>query len=204
MTGLTFGLSSYAIAWGLVNFGFLLWLPLNLREAGMDAGASVAILARSALIAFPSSIAVAWLYHAWSSKKSLILFACLTALTLLCFALLTDVLVGNLLLMSSLLVALLVSSNGMIAMLSPYTAEVYPLHIRATGSGWSAGCSKGAGVATLAAAMSGFTAGIAATALLAAAPAMLAALIVARKGLETRGMALERIRQSIAEKPARI
>jgi len=193
LTGLTIGLSAYATAWGLVNFGFFLWLPLNLREAGMDANASVSILAKSALIAFPSSVFVAWLYHTWSSKKSLILFAALTALALLCFALMTDVLMDRLFLMSVLLVALLVSSNGMIAMLSPYTAEVYPLHIRATGSGWSAGCSKGAGVAALAATLSGFTAGITATALLAAAPAILAAFIVARKGLETKGVALERI-----------
>jgi len=193
LTGLTFGLSTYAIAWGLVNFGFFLWLPLNLREAGMDAAASVAILAKSALIAFPSTLIVAWLYHSWSSRKSLILFAALTALSLLGFVFLADLIVGNPLLMSSLLVALLISSNGMISTLSPYTAEVYPLHIRATGSGWSAGCSKGAGVATLAATLSGFSAGITATALLAAAPALLAAFIVATKGLETRGMSLEKI-----------
>ncbi|MES2564484.1 MAG: MFS transporter, partial [Pseudomonadota bacterium] len=36
------------IAWGLVNFGFLLWLPSNLRAMGMTGGAADALLAKSA------------------------------------------------------------------------------------------------------------------------------------------------------------
>ena len=73
--GLTWGLGLYGFAWGLVNFGFLLWLPTNLREMGMSLHASDAILAKSAIIAFPSTILVAWLYHTWSTKGTMILFA---------------------------------------------------------------------------------------------------------------------------------
>ena len=198
-TGLTFGLSFYAIAWGLLNFGFLLWLPLNLREAGMNVATSGSILARSALIAFPSTLIVAWLYHSWSTRKSLMLFAVLTTISLLSFAFSFSLLEDNLFLVSAILVAILISSSGMIAMLSPYTAEVYPLHIRSTGSGWSAGCSKGAGVITLAATLAGASAGITASALLAAAPALLAAFVVMRKGVETRGLSLERISRAETE-----
>ena len=200
-TGLTLGVGLYGIAWGLVNFGFLLWLPLNLRGMGMATQASDAILAKSAIIAFPATLVGAWLYHSWSTKKTLILFAMLTVLTLLGFAVIGVELVNEPTLMAVLLVALLVSSSCVIAMLSPYTAEVFPVHIRSTASGWSAGCSKGAGVATLGLAVAGLTPGIAAAAIYAAVPTFLAAAAIAWKGIETRGMGLEKIQDiSIVKK----
>ena len=192
-TGITLGVGLYGLAWGLVNFGFLLWLPLNLREMGMGVGASNAILAKSAVIAFPSVILVAWLYHAWSSKHTMVLFAFLTAIALLGFAMVGAQLVNHPLLLRVLVVALLLSSSGTIAMLLPYTAELYPVHIRATGSGWSAGCSKVAGVATLSSAVAGLTPGIAVAATMAAAPILLAGVVVLCVGLETRGLGLEAI-----------
>ncbi len=52
------------MAWGLVNFGFLLWLPSNLGSRGMDAGAASALLARSAfMLALPGIVMVTRLYH---------------------------------------------------------------------------------------------------------------------------------------------
>lgn len=199
-TGLTMGVGMYGLAWGLVNFGFLLWLPLNLREIGMGIGASDAILAKSAIIAFPATLAGAWLYYSWSTKKTLVLFAMLTVVTLCGFAVVGDNLINQPVLMPVLLVALLASSSGVIAMLSPYTAEVFPVHIRATASGWSAGCSKGAGVTTLgAAALIGLTPGMAAAAALAAVPTLLAGFAVAWKGIETRGLGLETIQTLSAQ-----
>ncbi len=198
--GLTLGLGLYGMAWGLVNFGFLLWLPLNLREIGMSVASSDAILAQSAIIAFPATLVGAWLYHSWSTKNTLILFALLTVFTLCGFAAVGDELIHQPLLMSLLLIALLASSSGVIAMLSPYTAEVFPVHIRATASGWSAGCSKGAGVATLgAAAVVGLTPGMSAAALLAAVPTLLACAAIAWQGVETRGKGLESIHGVPAE-----
>ena len=41
---LTTGLVLCGLAWGLVNFGFLLWLPSNLRGLGMVGGAGEALL----------------------------------------------------------------------------------------------------------------------------------------------------------------
>lgn len=201
-TGLTLSLGLFGLAWGLVNFGFLLWLPLNLREIGMGAGASDAVLARSAIIAFPATLFAAWLYHRWSSKNTMVLFAMLTALTLAGFAVVGDGLVQHPLLMKTLLVSLLVSSSAVVAMLSPYTAEVFPVHIRATGSGWSAGCSKGAGVITLGAAASvGLAPGMTAAAIMAAVPTVIACIAVAWKGVETCGLGLEAI-QDVARENA--
>ena len=197
---LSMGLGLYGFAWGMVNFGFLLWLPLNLREMGMSLHASDAILAKSAIIAFPATLFGAWLYHSWSAKKTLVLFAMLTVGTLIGFAVIGTELANNSLIMSMLLVALLASSSCVIAMLSPYTAGIFPVHIRSTASGWSAGCSKGAGVATLGAATIGLTPGIATAALVAAVPTLIAAIAIAWKGIETRGISLEVIQDNVYRK----
>jgi putative MFS transporter len=195
--GLTVSLGLFGLAWGLVNFGFLLWLPTNLREVGLSVGASDALLARSAILAFPAIVVGAWLYHVWSSKYTMVLFGMLTAATLLGFAFLGDEVVRHPLVLNSLLVLLLVSSSGVIAMLSPYTAEVYPVHIRATGSGWSAGCSKGAGALALgASAFVGFAPGITVAAVAAAVPTVIACAAIAAKGVETRGLGLEVIQEA--------
>lgn len=41
---------------------------------------------------------------------------------------------------------LLVSSSGVLAMLLPYAAEIYPVHLRGTGSGVVAASSKFGGI----------------------------------------------------------
>lgn len=43
------------------------------------------VLARSALIAFPVTLLVAWMYHRWSSKWTLVAFTGLTAAALIGF-----------------------------------------------------------------------------------------------------------------------
>lgn len=195
---LTYALGLYGLAWGLVNFGFLLWLPLHLREAGLGVGASDALLAQSALIAFPSTVLAAWAYHRWSARGSMVVCAAITALTLAGLAFLgADIMKQSTTTLVILIVVLLAASSSVIAMLSPYTAEVFPVELRATGTGWSAGCSKAAGVATLSAAVVGFTPGVATGALIAAAPMLGAALLIALAGVETRGASLEMIQKKV-------
>lgn len=194
---LTAGLSVYALAWGLVNFGFLLWLPSNLRSMAMGAAASDMLLAKSAFIAFPATVLVAWLYHRWSSKATMVLFALLTAASLAGFAIVGADLGRQPVLLSILVVTLLVSSSGTIALLSPYTAEVYPSYIRSTGAGWSAACGKGAGVGAISLAVIGLVPGIVGAAFMAAIPTMAAALIIGCKGIETRGRSLEEIQLDV-------
>ncbi|HEY9541808.1 MAG TPA: MFS transporter, partial [Luteimonas sp.] len=64
---ITWGLVVCGVAWGLVNFGFVLWLPVNLVQFGVDAEGVNRVLAQSALLALPGIALVVWMYHRWSS-----------------------------------------------------------------------------------------------------------------------------------------
>jgi putative MFS transporter len=190
---ITWGLVVCGIAWGLVNFGFLLWLPTNLGSLGMDATAASALLARSALLALPGIGIVIWLYHSWSSIKALVLFIALTAATLLVFfglGLSQSRSTGAMVLTTALL---LVSSSGVIAMLIPYAAEIYPVHLRGTGSGVIAASSKFGGILGAGLGVLGVFGQFTLSALLIAVPMAVAALMLLRSGIETRGRGLEDI-----------
>ena len=47
---ITWGLVTCGVAWGLANFGFLLWLPTNLGRMGMDTRAVNALLTPSSKV----------------------------------------------------------------------------------------------------------------------------------------------------------
>jgi putative MFS transporter len=190
---ITWGLIVCGVAWGLVNFGFLLWLPTNLGSMGMDATAASALLARSALLALPGIAIVIWLYHRWSSIKALVLFIALTTATLLVFFGLGLAQVQSTLAMVLTTALLLVSSSGVIAMLIPYAAEIYPVHLRGTGSGVIAASSKFGGILGAGFGVLGVFGHFAASALLIAVPMAVAALMLIRSGIETRGRGLEDI-----------
>ena len=49
--GLTVALVIYALAWGLVNFGFIVWLPIMLSARGLAAAQVTSVLASAALFA---------------------------------------------------------------------------------------------------------------------------------------------------------
>jgi putative MFS transporter len=78
----------------------------------------------------------------------------------------------------------------MIAVLLPYTAENYPLHVRGRATGVVAGSSKFGGVAVQAAAMLGAIPTLGGAALALLGPMAVAALLVARTGRETHGRSL--------------
>src|SRR3546814_15610557 len=65
-------LSLTALCWGFVNFGLLLWLPVELVARGYSMEVSSRLLAASALIALHTVFLVAWIYSAWSTKKSVL------------------------------------------------------------------------------------------------------------------------------------
>jgi putative MFS transporter len=195
---ITWGLVVCGVAWGLVNFGFLLWLPTNLRAMGMADGAATTLLAQSALLAIPGIAIVIWLYHRWSSIKALILFAALTTVSLLVFCGFGIAGVRAPLAFIVATVTLLDSASGVIAMLIPYAAEIYPVHLRATGSGVVAASSKFGGILGAVGGVLGVFNDIAWSALLIAAPMALSALLLARSGVETRGRRLEDIERDVS------
>jgi MFS transporter, putative metabolite:H+ symporter len=191
---LTVGL--YGLGWGLVNWGFLTFLPTILEDQGIESSAASALLFWSALIAVPGTVLVAYLYGLWSSKKSMVLYAALTSLTLVGFAAVGPTAASdNQVVLGGLVILLLVSSGGVISMLSPYTAEVYPTELRGTGSGLAAGSSKLGGILgpPVAAGVLALAPGFAAPALVMAAPMALAAVVLGARGVETRGRRLEEI-----------
>ncbi len=195
---ISWGLVVCGTAWGLVNFGFLLWLPLNLVKLGVDPAGASALLARSAFIALPGIGVVVWLYHRWSSVGSLVLFIALTAAALLAFVAMAVLDLRSAPLTTAATAALLVSVSGVIAMLIPYAAEIYPVHLRGTGSGVIAASSKFGGILGAGLGVLGFFEHLALAAALIALPMMAAAAMLLRTGIETRGLGLEDIQTAMA------
>jgi putative MFS transporter len=192
----------YGLAWGLANFGFLVWLTVYAQRSGVSATEVTTIIAKAALFAIPGSIAVAWLYQRWSSRGTLIVAAAVESGALLVFSFNTSV-VHDTTLFTVLLVVLLVAMWATVSALAPYAAEVYPTAIRGVGSGVVAGSTKLGGVVALAiAVMSWSPPSVGGAALLAAIPAGMAALLLLVCGVETRGRRLEEI-SAVPEKRRR-
>ncbi|KPF80993.1 MFS transporter [alpha proteobacterium AAP38] len=193
--GLTAALTLGALAWGLVNFGLLLWLPGTLVEEGLSVAAASGLIAKSTIISIPVVAVATFLYARWSSKWSLVLMVAMMAGGLLLFLLRTP---GDSPLLA--LTFVIVGSSGVISILLPYTAENYPLRVRARATGWVAGCSKLGGLMaqglSVAAAVPAF--GIAAA--LIAVPTLGALLLIAALGRETRGRDLRELEQGPPDK----
>ena len=186
IAGRTWALSVTAIAWGLINFGLLLWMPAYLVAHGHDIGASSRLLTASALIALPTVFVAAFVYSRWSSKGALAGSIALTALGLLGLLRLewTSASAADPVWPVALLI---VGINGIIAVLLPYAAESYPLAIRARATGWVAACTKGGGLLAQALSLAGLipALGVASVAIL--VPVALSLALVLRWCIETRG-----------------
>ncbi len=199
---ITLGLLVCGTSWGLANFGFLLWLPTNLRAMGLDSETASALLARSALLALPGIAVVVWLYHRWSSIRALVAFIALTCAALLAFFAMGLLGVHSEGAMIAATVALLVSASGVIAMLIPYAAEIYPVHLRGTGSGAVAASSKFGGILGALGGVFGLFGNMTWSALLIAVPMAASAVMLLRAGIDTRGRRLEDIQAAMAARPA--
>jgi putative MFS transporter len=184
--GTTAALTIAALAWGLLNYGVLLWLPGELMAEGREMGAAAAIIARSAFISAPVVAIAALLYSRWSTKGSLLVMIGVTAAGLLAivlrqagFAAASNPLVA--------LTLLIVGATGVIAIMLPYTAESYPLRIRGRATGWVAGVSKSGGLICQGLSSLALVPAIGTAAVETAVPVLLGLGLIALYGRETRG-----------------
>ncbi|MGO9328729.1 MAG: MFS transporter [Steroidobacteraceae bacterium] len=193
LLGTTIALTLAALAWGLVNFGVMLWLPSSLVEEGRSVGLASAIIARSTVIAAPTVIVATYLYSSWSTKYSL-----LTAIGIMALGLLAVLLRGsgafswlnNPIVSLSLLI---IGSTAVISILLPYAAENYPVGVRGRATGWVAGWSKIGGL--IAQGISALTVvpGVGLAAAIIAVPAVFSLALIAISGRETRGRDLREL-----------
>ena len=190
--GLTLVVGCLAMVSGLVLFGFNLWIPTNLRKLGFTEADT--ILRNAALIGFPLTFLVAWMYGFWSSKKTIIILGSLTAAALFGFVLAGDAIVQNRALLYALLVVPIWGISSVVAVLSVYSSEIYPTRIRARGTGFAAGASKAGGVVIISLVSFGITVpSMSTVALIGAIPMTLAVILVAIFGVETCKRRLEDI-----------
>jgi putative MFS transporter len=181
-----------ALGSGLVLFGFNLWIPTNLRKLGFTQ--ADAILRNAALMGFPLTFLVAWMYGFWSSRKTIILLSALTAASLFGFVLAGDAVARSRWLLYLLLIVPIWGISSVVAVLSVYSSEIYPTRIRSHGTGFAAGASKAGGVAIIALVVFGIAVpSIATVALIGAIPMTLAVLFMMLYGVETRNRSLEEI-----------
>jgi putative MFS transporter len=190
----TWALSIVALAWGLINFGLLLWMPALLVAKGYSVALSSRLLAASALIAVPTVFAAAALYGRWSSKGALIASIALTAAGLLGLIHLETASPANASPVLAIAV-LIVGINGIIAMILPYAAESYPLRVRGRATGWVAACTKAGGLLAQALGVFGLVPGLAWGSALTLAPITVALVLVMRYCVETRGRDLREMEE---------
>ncbi len=190
LIGKTAGLSIAALAWGLINFGLLLWLPGDLVAKGYSMAISSKLLAESALISFPTVFLCALMYSRWSTKWALITMIVVTFVGLV-GVLLLDNEAG---LSPVLPVALLIiGSNGILAILLPYASESYPLKIRGRATGWVAACTKTGGVLAQTLSITALVPALGIASVMIMVPVLVALGLFIKFGTETRGLDLRTI-----------
>ncbi len=181
------------LAWGLVNFGFLVWLPTTVGALGQATQDVTELLAGAALFAVLGAVLVAHLYGRWSTRRTTIAATTLTGGTLVVFWTSGTELARSSTLLP-LVVVLLVGSWAVNAVLAPYSTEVYPTAVRARGAALTAGAGKLGGVLALGMAVTGVAPpGLASSAALAAVPMLLGAGLLHLVAVETRARPLEEI-----------
>jgi MFS transporter, putative metabolite:H+ symporter len=142
------------------------------------------LLAKSALIAFPTIFVTALLYGGWSTKWSLVAMIGSMMCGLAGVVWLAASEGGSPVLPVALLI---VGSNGVIAVLLPYAAESFPLCVRARATGWVAACTKVGGVLAQGLSILTVVPSTSVAAVLIALPAAAALGMIALFGQETRG-----------------
>ncbi|MEO7690811.1 MAG: MFS transporter [Sphingomonas sp.] len=184
LAGKLAALTMAALTWGLVNFGLMLWLPTDLVAKGYSVAVSSKLLAESALIAFPTVFLCALMYSRWSTKWSLVTMIGVTLAGLAGVLRLDLAGTGSPVLPVALLI---VGSNGILAILLPYTAESFPLRVRGRATGWVAACTKAGGLLAQGLSIAALIPSMGLAAMIIMVPGAVALGLVAWFGRETRG-----------------
>jgi MFS transporter, putative metabolite:H+ symporter len=196
LRGTTLTLSSYGLAWGLCNWGFVTFLPTMLRDnLGLDAAAASGLLAGASLMALPGTLAAAALFAFWSSKKTAVLAGAITCLAIAGFGLGQPLLVERMELIQLVLVAVLIASSSMVGVLAPYSVELFPTALRGVGSGVVSASSKLGGLFApgVMGGLLTLVPGLLVPALVVAVPVGVATVLMAARAPETRGKRLEEL-----------
>jgi len=208
LIGKTAALTILALSWGLINFGLLLWMPNELHTMHFDDKEASKLLAESALIAFPTVFLCTLIYSRWSTKWAMVLMTAITFLGLIGVWMLKAGMLTNFVAPLSLLI---IGTNGIIAVILPYTSESYPLAFRGRATGWVAACTKGGGVfaqfmtvAALVPALGIHAPPMGMTALMIMVPTVVGAGLFIRYGTETRGLDLRSLEKSAAAPKAAV
>lgn len=193
LLGLAAALTLTALAWGLVNFGVLLWLPGSLVASGRNMGLASALIARSTLIAVPTIALTTYLYTVWSTKR--VLVAAIGVVTLGLVATLLRSSLGSYEISTPLISVslLVVGTSAVISLLLPYTSESFPVRLRGRATGWVAGCSKIGGVLAQGLALLALVPAFSLAAGAIALPTIVSLLLIAIFGHETRGRDLREL-----------
>ncbi|MFF5538767.1 MFS transporter [Streptomyces cinerochromogenes] len=142
-TAKTLVVSAYALAWGLVYWGFITFLPSQLESSGGHGMSAATLLFVSSLLSIPTCAVAAWLYMRWSARGTMLVYAVLTVGALLGLAAVG--MDGSRPVLLTAVMLLFAGTAGVIALIGPYTAEIYPLAIRGTAGGWAAAVGKSGG-----------------------------------------------------------
>ncbi|HEY6786884.1 MAG TPA: MFS transporter, partial [Trebonia sp.] len=186
-----------ALGVGLITYGFQLWIPTNLQHLGYTTVNSDYIVRNAALIGLPISVVATAMYGFWSSRKTIIAFFGLLALSLFGFVIAGNSLAYNHALLTAMLVVPLSGISLVAAIVTVYASEVYPTRIRSRGTGLAAGITKAGGVLIIAMVVAAATTpSIALTAVIGAVPLLIGMAIFALTSRETRGRRLEEISQT--------
>lgn len=181
----TLVISSYALAWGLVYWGFITFLPSQLESSGRQGMSAATLLFISSLLSIPTCAVAAWLYVRWSAKGTMVVYAALTVGALLVLAAVG--MDGSRPILLATVMLLFAGTAGVIALIGPYAAEIYPIAIRGTAGGWAAAVGKSGGAfgPPLIALILSMPGGVRTAAVLVAVPMALAGVAVAARGTTT-------------------
>ncbi|WP_255945665.1 MFS transporter [Streptomyces odontomachi] len=181
-TAKTLVVSAYALAWGLVYWGFITFLPSQLESSGVHGMPAATLLFISSLLSIPTCAVAAWLYMRWSARGTMVVYAALTVAALLVLAAIG--MDGDRAVLLTTVMLLFAGTAGVIALIGPYTAEIYPLAIRGTAGGWAAAVGKSGGAfgPPLIALILSVPGGMRTAALFVALPMALAGIAVAARG----------------------